>query len=663
MELLFLRNIIIISGLATLIILLFHRFRIPTIIGFILTGMLVGPHGLGLIRETSQVDNLANIGLILLLFVIGIEFSPKSFLSLGKPILTAGVLQIMLAAFAGYALALVYGRPLEESLLIGLLTSLSSTAIVLAIIQERGEIDTPYGNTALGILILQDIAVVPMMLLIPLLAGRSGNLSEALLEFLFKAVGVVLLAIIGMRWVAPFILYQIARTRNREIFLISIITLSFAIAWLTSTIGLSLALGAFLAGLIISESEYSRDILGSVLPLRNVFSSFFFVSIGMLIDISQIAEQIVTVLALTIGILILKIISSAIAPAIAGFPFRISLLTGFALSQIGEFSFILARTGLSVGLLTTSTFQLLLAVASLTLFITPFAIALAPQAVSMLARLPLPKTLIVGRFPLQELKIEEKRDHLIIVGYGFTGRNLARAASAANIPYLILDLNPEIVRKERAAGEPIYFGDATQEPVLEHAGIKTARVMVIAIHDAAAERRIVELASRLNPNVYIIARTHYISELEPLYRLGADEVVPEEYETAVEIFTRVLNVYLVPQEDIEKFINELRAYSYEMLRSISRKRAVPAEIRLKLPETAISEVKLAAGSPAAGKTLAELSLRKRYGVSVLAIHRNHQTIPNPDGDTRLYAGDRLVIVGTKDKLNVAESLFGNPEVA
>jgi len=217
------------------------------------------------------------------------------------------------------------------------------------------------------------------------------------------------------------------------------------------------------------------------------------------------------------------------------------------------------------------------------------------------------------------------------------------------------------VRKERSKGEPIYFGDATQEPVLEHAGIKTAKIIVIAIHDPAATRRIVELASHLNPNVYIIARTHFVSELEPLYQLGANEVVPEEYETSVEIFSRVLNGYLVPQEDIERFINEMRAYSYEMLRSLSRRRVLPPELRLQLPEAEIGEFKIDAGSIVDGKTLAELNLRKKYGVSVLIIRRDLQAIPNPGGDTRLLADDQVVAVGTKDKLAALENLFRKPK--
>jgi len=397
--------------------------------------------------------------------------------------------------------------------------------------------------------------------------------------------------------------------------------------------------------------------LGNMLPFRDIFTSFFFVSIGMLLNVGFLFEHPLLIVIVTLSILLLKTIPAALTVLILGFPISTAILTALALSQIGEFSFILSRTGLEYNLLDGNIYQMFLAVSVLTMAVTPFVMAIAPRIANFTMSLPIPMKLKCGFHSLKKIEHSRKKDHLIIIGYGVNGRNLTRAARVGNIPYVIIEMNPETVREERAKGEPIYYGDGTQEEVLHKANIEDARVMVVAIYDAAATRRITELARRLNPKVHIIARTRFLQEMKPLYKLGADEVIPEEFETSVEIFTHVLRKYLIPRNEIEKFISEVRSDSYEMFRMLSKESISFSDLKLHLPEVEISTFRVGKDSPLAGKTLAQIDLRRRYGITLLVIHRNSQIISTPGGDVKLYEGDILIVIGSPEKIADVVDLF------
>jgi len=637
---------------------------VPTIVGFFLTGMLAGPHGLGLISAVHEVEILAEVGVVLLLFTIGIEFSLKNLLQVKRSLLIGGSMQVLLTLLAAFAIARQIGQTFGESIFIGFLISLSSTAIVLKLLQEKADVDSPHGRTSLAILIFQDVIIVPMMLFTPLLAGMTGNLGKSLLILAIKGIGIILLVIISAEWVVPQLLYQIARTRSRELFLLTVVVICFAVAWITHSVGLSLALGAFLAGLIISESEYSYQTLGNILPFRDVFTSFFFISIGMLLDIGFLFQQPGLIALIALGVLALKTIIAGSATALLGFPLRTTILVGLALSQVGEFSFILSKTGAEYGLLAGNTYQIFLAVSVLTMATTPFIIALAPRVADFALRLPLPRRLKSGSYFVPGINGAQKKvhpkDHLIIIGFGLNGRNVARAAKVTGIPYVIIEINPQTVRNEKAKSEPIYYGDAAQEAVLEHAGIKDARVVVLVISDATATRRICATTRRMNPKVLIIARTRFLQEMKPLYELGANEVIPEEFETSVEIFARVLTKYLIPRDKIERFVAEVRSDGYEMFRSLSKELASFSDLRLHLADVEISTLRVGENSPSVGKSLAEIELRKRYGITLLAIRRDSQILSNPGGDSKLCANDVLVILGPPNKIAGIRGLFHNP---
>ena len=645
-----LSNIIIIFGLAILILYIFYQLHMPTIVGLLLTGILAGPRGLGVISAVDEVEMLAEIGVIALLFAIGVEFSLKELWRIRKAVIVGGFLQVIFTLLAVYFIAIRIGMSFNEALFIGMLFSLSSTAIVLKLLQEKDEIETPHGRIALAVLIFQDIMVVPMILITPLLAGEVY--SESLILLMIKGIGIVLMVIISAEWVVPYLLYQIARTRSRELFILSIVFICFAVAWLTSSMGLSLALGAFLAGLIISESEYSHQALVNIIPFRDIFMSFFFVSIGMLLNIYFLFQYLWMILIIAFGALIMKSIIAGSAASLLGYPIRTSILAGIALSQIGEFSFILSGFGVEYDIISKNTYQFFLAISILIMAATPFIMDIAPIVADSVHRLPLIKKLYV--YPETQKKVGLK-DHLVIIGFGVNGRNVARAAQVAGIPYVVIEINPDTVKNEQAKGKLIYYGDAVHEAVLEHAGVRDARVMVIAISDPAATRRITATARRINPRLHIIARTRYLQEMKPLYDLGADEVIPEEFETSVEIFVRVLEKYVVPRDIIEKFTSEVRADGYEMFRSLSIDKS--HDLKLDLPNVEISTLRVGETSPIIGKTLAELELRKRYGVTLLAIRRNSQILANPHGDIQLHANDIVVLLGTPDKIAEITGLF------
>ena len=665
MEIPLLNDIVVIFGLAIAVLFICHQLRVPAVVGFLLTGIFVGPYGFGLVKAVHEVEIFAEIGIVLLLFTIGIEFSLERLLQIRKSVLMGGSLQVLLTFLATLFIARQFGQAFGEAVFIGFLVALSSTAIVLKLLQERAEVDSPHGRTTLGILIFQDIIIVPMILVTPLLAGATGDLGGSVLILLAKGIGIILLVFVSAKWVVPQVLYQIARTRSQELFLLGIIVICLGVAWLTSKAGLSLALGAFLAGLIISESEYSHQALGNILPFRDVFTSFFFVSIGMLLDVGFLFRQPGTIALITLGVLVLKSIIACFVTVLLGFPLRTSILVGLALSQVGEFSFILSRTGVEHGLLAGDNYQMFLAFSVLSMAATPFIITLAPRAADIILRLPLPKRLISGFYPVSEMtekKVKSKRNHLIIIGFGINGRNVARAARLSGIPYAVIEMNPETVRNEQAQGEPICYGDATQEAVLQHANIKDASVAIVAIHDPTATRRITEIARRLNPKAHIIIRTRYLQEMKPLYELGANEVIPEEFETSVEIFTRVLAKYLIPKDEIEKLVAEVRSDSYEMFRSLSKETVSFCDLDLQLPDVEISTLRIAEMSPLVGKSLAEIELRKKYGVTVLAVRRNSQILSNPDVDMLFYANDVLFVLGAPEKVaEVASFLSQNPE--
>ena len=646
----FLQDFVIIFGIAIGITFLFHHLRIAPIVGYLISGVLLGPSILGFVKDTALIETLADIGVILLLFLIGVEFSLKELFRLSRAMFVGGFLQVFLTTAAVILVALYSGISFEKGLFAGFLVSMSSTAIVLKIFSDRGEIDSPHGRLATAVLIFQDLSIVVMVLLLPMLGGNYSLSATKVVLNITLALAFVAMVILASRVAVPMILNRIVMTHSREMFLISIVLICFGTAYLTSLVGLSLALGAFLAGLVISESEYGNQAFSEILPLKDIFSILFFVSIGMLLDVNAALQNPVAIIFAVLSILVIKFATGTVVPVVLGYPLRIGVLVGVALSQIGEFSFVLSREGIASGLVSGSEYQVFLASAIITMVFTPFMIQGSRNFSGRIERLPLPRVLKMGYLHEDAFPETELKNHVIVVGFGLNGRNVSKVLSASNIPFVVLEMNPETVRSEKKKGVPISYGDAAREAVLERAGIAAANAMVIAISDASATRGIVELARRLNPSVYIIARTRYTSEVAPLYSLGANAVIPEEFETSIEIFSRVLHRYFIPVNEIEKHICSIRKDGYEMFRSAQQKYAVFPELKQHLPDIEIETIRIKEVSPLAGKTLAEVGFRKKYGVTVLAIQRGRETITNPSGDNQLQAQDIVILVGTKGSI-------------
>lgn len=667
MDLTLFTDIEIIFGLSVLILLLFHRIKLSPVLGFLVTGIIAGPHMLGIISDVGEVEVLAEIGIILLLFTIGVEMSIRELWDIKRFVLIGGGLQVVITTALVYYISLYMGYSSSTALFLGFLVSLSSTAIVLKLLQENGEMNTPHGKISLGVLIFQDIVIVPMILLTPILAGVSSGSGGNATTFLLKGLGIILFVIISARWVVPALLFRIVRTRNRELFLLAILFTVFGTAWLTARAGLSLALGAFLAGLIISESEYSHQAIGNMLPFKDVFISFFFVSIGMLLDVSFFIENISILLLLALAVILLKSVTSGIVTFILGYPLRTTIITGLTLSQVGEFSFILSSVGREYGLLNGGLYQTFLAVSIVTMAATPFVMTSSHSLSANILKRTKNAILINGLYSTAmgpEKEDEKLQDHLIIIGYGFNGKTVSNAANNAGIPCVIIEMNPETVRYEREQGERIFYGDATHELVLDNANIKSARVLVVGISDFIATRKIIDVAKRVNPDIYIIARTRYMNEIDHLRKLGANEVIPEEYETSVEIFSRLLKKYLVPEEDIYKFTREMRADGYSMLREHSIINGDKCNLKDDIPGVDVASFKVKEDCMLHGSTLKDIDLRNIHGANVLAIHRDGKIIDNPGGNTQLMSGDMLIVLGKPEGLCQLRRLMeedNNPE--
>ncbi len=656
-----LANLLVIFTASIAVVFVFHQFRLPSIAGFLVAGALIGPYGLNLISDIGTVRALAEIGIVLLLFTIGIEFSLVHLVSMRRLMLLAAPIQVggvLLIAWLGAMLA---GLSWQQGVFWGFLFSLSSTAIVLKTLAERGESDSIHGRATIGILVFQDLAVVPMMLLTPILGGQSDGSGLAILLTLGKSILVVALVIAGSWYLVPKVLGHIVRSRSRELFLLTIIVSCLGIAWLSSLGGLSLALGAFIAGLVISESEYSHQAMAEVLPFRDSFNSLFFVSIGILMDWRVLLAHPLPVVGLLVAVLLVKFVAGAGAVLLAEIPLRSAIMVGIALAQVGEFSFLLAQQGQESGFLRGDPYQVFLAVSVLSMIVTPFLMQWSPHLARRVEAWQRLRHWLPSRTTAHVLQTERKqirvKDHVIIVGYGLNGRNLARVLGETEIPYLALDLDGDTVSREAKHGMPIYYGDGTNPNVLRHMRIEDAKVLVVAISDPFITRRAVQVAKGLNPKLHVVVRTRYLRELEELHQLGADDVVPEEFETSIEIFALVLRTYKLPQDFVTQKAAQIRREGYALLRRSELPELAHHLRGGTVADAAVETCRIDDDSPAQGKTLAEIALGSRTGASVIAWTRAGVTQANPSENTRLIVGDIVVLIGSRVQIREAMGLL------
>ncbi len=657
-ESLFLQELIVVLAATIGIVFFFQKLSLPTIAGFLLAGVIIGPNGLGLIKDAGTVDVLAEVGVQLLLFTIGLEFSLSQLLSLQKRIIGVGLLQVGLTILAVVGIASLAGVALKPATFYGFLVALSSTAIVLRVYRERNELNSIQGKLTTTILLLQDLSIVPMILLVPLL-GASGSDTFADIAL---AISKALLALAAIIWTArtllPRMLHQVALLRNREVFLLFIVFVCLGTAWLTSLAGLSLALGALIAGMVISESELSHQIVADVLPLRHTFSGIFFISIGMLLDLELLLQHLAPSISLLVGLISVKSLVVLLLSWWFYKSIRLGVILALSLAQVGEFSFILAKLGIEYQLLAPAEKQIFLAASIMSMIATPFMIQFAqPLAFWILGRSRRKRQSRAAE-PLAEDR-RALANHVIIVGYGLNGQNLARVLKEVGIPFCILEMNPDLIHEAGRRGETVSFGDGSRPEILEQAGIQDARVLVIAISDSTATAQIVSIARRMRSDLTIIVRTRYVAELDSLYRLGANEVIPEEFETSVEIFARVLQQFHVPHNVIALQVDLIRRAHYGTLRGIHLQGRGLDELNRFLVGATSDLFSILEGSPAAAKSLEELDLPGRSGVSLVAVIRDEKSFVNLQPEFKVEVGDKLVLIGAHKALDAAAKLL-NP---
>jgi CPA2 family monovalent cation:H+ antiporter-2 len=652
----------IVAALGVAVTVILSRLRLPTVAGLLAAGALVGPFGLRLTTSVHAIEVLAEVGVVLLLFSIGLEFSLARLRDLFRQVALGGVIQVGLTTLVTMGVVVALGEPVGLGVLYGFVFALSSTAIVLRALAERRELDAPHGRFIVGTLIFQDLCVVPMVLIVPLLgaATPAGDAAIDVAIAMAKAGAVVVGTFAVARFVVPTVLGWVDAAHSREVFLLAILGLCIGTAWLTSLAGLSLALGAFLGGMVVADTEYGHRAMGEILPLRDAFVSVFFVSLGMLFDVRVVADQPLLVLALLAGFLVAKGLLATVAAMVMRFPARVAWLAGVGLAQFGEFGFVLTRLAEDSGVIEAAAVPPLLAAGIASMFLTPLLVRVAPH-ITAGERMLAPLERLIGVRAIDEADetpagARALHDHVIVVGFGLAGRLVGRTLRDAGVPFVVLELNPDTVRKSRETSLPVFYGDAASEEALRHAHVARARMIVLLMNDPQAARRVVDTVQRVAPGVPVVMRTRYLSERDGLVALGARDVVAEEVEGAIEIVSRVMRAVEVPRNEIDLQIRKLRTETQTSERKQTVPRSRIGQVR-GLDEMKIECARVHERSAVVGESPVSLRLRTVTGALVVGVRRGDRLLEDPDPTQVFEVGDVVYFVGVGDALGRAVRLF------
>lgn len=642
-----------------------YRLKLVPIVGFLVTGVIIGPHALGLVANQELVDATAQVGVILLLFTIGIEFSLEKLARIKKLIFGGGGLQVGLAALTTLFLLMAFGVPWQAGLFTGFLVALSSTAIVLKLLASRGETNTEPGQASLGILIFQDLAIIVMVLLVPMLAGQGGSGTGILLA-LGKAGLIIAVALLGARRVMPIVLERVAKTCSQELFLLSLIAICFGMALLASLAGVSLELGAFLAGLIVSESRFSEHAFGEIMPLQILFAATFFVSVGMLLDLGFLVSNLPLVLGVIVLVLLIKAITTGISMKALGFGLSSSVAVAFMLAQVGEFSFVLERAGRALNLfpagLAETGSQTFIAATVVLMVMTPPLSQLGMRLARWLeARRPAePDEMPSALEPVEPVPLPDQHaaieNHVIVAGYGRGARRLSGVLHAARIPHVIITLSPPRAQQAETKGRLVVRGDAARQNALIRARIMQAKMLFTPDDDAEFAQRVARVARTLNPTLRIVARTRYQAAAETLVHAGTDQIVTEEHETIVQLFAEVLRDYQIEPAEVEHCLSVVRNEQYEVLRDTAGDVVLAPIGDMIVGALDTRTVTLRDGAWIIGQTLEAVAFEHK-GLSVKSIRRGHTTITMPPPDFTLQEADMLTLRGAADAFARCAELF------
>ena len=619
MDLALLGNMSIILITAVIVLLVFNKLKLPTMIGLFFTGIVLG-HA---INDTSLISTVSELGVIFLLFIIGLEFSVEKFSSIKRYALIGGFLQVSITTILISALGLILGLSPNSALFFGFLVAFSSTAIVMKIMQQRHITHSVQGRVTLGILIFQDIAVIIVILITPLLGGHELAFNN-LPSLIVKCIGLVVMLYVGAKWFIPLALRDAAKTKNRDLFLLLTLFICMGTTFGTSLIGIGPELGAFIAGLLISNTEYSHQTLGYIQPFQDVFMSIFFISIGLMVNLHLFLYNIVTILVLTVIILVIKFTATLITGMALKLPSKVTISIAVLLSQIGEFSFVLAREGMNYGLMTNQFFSVFLGVSILTMSATPF---------EELMTLP------------EEIEDpQDISDHVILVGLGRNGKHMARACKKFNIPYRIVDMNPVIVENQQAMGLPVIYGKGSNESVLKELGITSALCIVISSSTYDETIKTIDAARRLNPDIHIIVRTRYLKNLDDVIEAGADEVIPKEFETSIMMFTRIMDYYNKDVDEITDAVNDLRSNNYDAFRSVTSE-DISTYLNHKYTNLEVDSLRVSEDRSIDDFPFTENSL------TITGVIRGKDTFIDVTPHFKLLANDLIVFVGHRENIN------------
>jgi CPA2 family monovalent cation:H+ antiporter-2 len=645
-----LRELILTYALALALIVGLARLHVPPVVALIATGAIAGPGGIRIVQTEEDVQVLAEIGIVLLLFTVGLDFSLADFRRVWRRVVGAGLLQIGLTtAIVLAVIVAVTDRSVPVALFVGLFVALSSTAIVVKELGSRNQLDAPHGRLAVGILLLQDLCVVALLLLVPLLAGETELAAVPMV--LVRALLAIVVVVLVSRFALPLLLGTVARSGRREAFSLAVLVASVGTGWVSAMLGTSMALGAFLGGLVLAESEFSHQAHAEIRPVRDLLASLFFISLGMLLQGQFIAQQWPVLLGVTLVIVLVKAAAATAALRMAATPPRVAVAAALALSQVGEFSFVFGRSGLDAGLLSVDDWQTLLAASIATMAVTPLVIGGAPAVALRFGR---------NRSATTDAAIPRLSDHVVVLGFGIGGQLVSRALTELGVRYLVLELNGSAVRAGREKGEPIFFGDATSHDALSGAGVQRARAVVLVLSDPDASTLAVQAARSLSPDVPIIVRARYRKETDRLTSIGATIAVAEEFEASLEVLTQLLSRMQVPDDAIDVLLERFRRPA-----AGSRQKGAARwldELSADLGDLPITRHEAGNASWATGRTLAELDLRAQTGTLIIAIRRGDQSLPSPPPDTRILPGDLLYLMGATPDIARAQHRISTGQV-
>ena len=651
-----LQGIVVLMLVSVLSVFLFRRFNLSPILAYLFVGIIVGPNALGWIPDSESTRFLAEFGVVFLMFTVGLEFSLPHLVAMRKEVFGLGAMQVMFTLLIFGAGMLLIGESLSAAFIIGGVIALSSTAIVIKQLTEQLEMNSRHGRLAVAMLIFQDLAVIPFLIIIPALGiGASGNLSSELMMAMLKAVVVIAVLLAAGHWLLRPIFHAIAKQHSSELFTLTILLFSVAAAWITDMAGLSLALGAFIAGMMLAESEFRHQVEVDIRPFRDVLLGLFFITVGMLLDLSYLPSVLHWVVLLVIAIISIKFLVIMFIGKLGGIEKGITSRTALTLAQGGEFGFAILAIAFANGVLSESLSQVVLAAVIISMALSPIII----RHNSYFAKRWFADSYMLSREKNTQAIEQETRDitdHVVICGYGRIGQNVAQFLKKEGFAYTALDLDPITIKEAHDAGEHVFYGDSTHLELLRAVNIEKARVLLISYDDYAASIKIIQVAKILRPDLPILVRTRDDSHLEELQNIGATEIVPETVEASLMLSSHLLMLMGVPMKRVVRTMQEVRASRYQLLHEFYHGQdtiTVSDEDNLRV---GLHSLTIPEGATCIGKKIEALNLDE-YHVKISTLRHDGVSHQQPASDSVIQANDVLVLYATPENAKRAQEIL------